>query len=182
MSSYCNGFNLDGTLEDMVNAAREFGKRMREMGKDFAGAHEGEFHEFESRFERAFNRGCGTRGRSPFYFYPPANIYESRDGSLVLEFALSGFEEGGVAVEFKGDYLVISAKAAGRDGEPEGGDYFRRGFRPRDIDRQKYYVPAEQYLQDRAKATFKNGVLTVVVPPKEDAREGIKVTIEKEGA
>jgi HSP20 family protein len=181
MSAYCNGFNFDATLEDIVHAAREFGKKMRDMGRDFAGEHQAEFHEFESRFERAFNRG-GRHGRPSFYFYPPANIYESRDGSLILEFALSGIEEGAVSMEFRGDYLVLSAKAPTRDGDAEAGEYLRRGFRPRDIDRQRYNVPAEEYLQDRAKATFKNGVLVVVVPHKESATDGIKVTIEKEGA
>jgi HSP20 family molecular chaperone IbpA len=179
MSAYFNGYNFDGTMEDIVHAAREFGRKMQDMGRGFA--QETGAWDFESKAERIFDKGPARHCfRSSFYFYPPANIYESRDGSLVLEFSLSGIEERGITVEFKGDYLVLSAKAAPR--EEDGGDYYRRGFRPRDIDRQKYFVPAGEYAQERAKATFKNGMLTVAVPPKESAQEGIKVTIEKEGA
>jgi len=173
-----NGFNFDGTIEDIAQAAREFGRKMRDMGRDMA-RETGPFG-FESRFERAFNRGPGQR--CSFYFYPPANIYETHDGNLVLEFALSGIEESEISVEFRGDYLVLSAKTASRTGDAEEGEYYRRGFRPRDIEGQKYYVPAEDYLQDRAKASFKHGVLSVVIPSKESEREGIKVTIIKEGA
>lgn len=179
MNGYCNGINFDATIEDIVRAAREFGQRMRDMGQDMA--REAGSYGFESQFEKIFNRGPARRCfHSSFYFYPPVNIFEAKDGSLVLEFALSGIEESGISVEFLGDYLVLSAKAAA-DAE-DGGEYYRRGFRPRDIERQKYFVPAEDYAQDQAKATFKNGILTVVVPSKESRQEGIKVTIEKEGA
>jgi HSP20 family molecular chaperone IbpA len=181
MNGYCNGINFDATIEDIVRAAREFGQRMKDMGQDVA--QEAGFYGFESRFEKIFNRGpAGRCFHSNFYFYPPVNIFEARDGSLVLEFALSGFEETGISMEFLGDHLVLSAKAAAGASAEDGGEYYRRGFRPRDIERQKYSVPAEDYAQDQAKATFKNGILTVVVPAKESRQEGIKVTIEKEGA
>lgn len=181
MTNYYDGFRFDGTVEDIVRAAREFGHRMREMGREFA--HEASSGGFESRFERAFDRGLGGRCfKDRFYFYPPANIFEARDGSLVLEFDLSGIDPDRVELEFQGDYLVLSAKAAARSGEAEEGSYYRRSFRPRDIDRQKYYVPADEYFQDQAKASFRHGALTVVVPPKQSEQEGVKVNIEKEGA
>ena len=181
MGAYGNSCNFDGTIEDVVHAALEFGQRMRDMGRDIS--RETKACGFDQRFEEAFGRGPGSRRfHSNFYFYPPANIYESRDGSLVLEFALSGIGESDVSVEFKGDYLVLSAKAVPGDGEREAEDCYRRGFRPRNIERQKYYVPADEYVQEEAKASFKNGMLTVVVPSKESAAEGIEVKIIKEGA
>ena len=68
------------------------------------------------------------------------------------------------------------------EGAAEAPDGFsRRGFRPRDIDRQKYGVPAEDYAQDKAKAVFRNGVLTVTIPPKEPEGGGVKIEIVKEG-
>lgn len=179
MTYNCNGSGFDATIDDIVHAAREFGRRMREMGRDMA--HEAGAYGFDSCFERAFDRGPGAqRSRGRFYFYPPVNIYNSRDGSLVLEFDLSGIDQDEVKIEFQGDYLILSAKAAGRETEAEEGSYYRHSFRPRDIERQKYYVPAADYVQAQAKASFKNGALRVVVPPKEDEKEGIKVTIVKE--
>jgi HSP20 family protein len=164
MSYYCNGLNFDATVEDIVRAAREFGQRMREMGREFGRGPEG--HDF----------------RGSFHFYPPANIFKTRDGSLALEFDLSGIDPDGLRIEFQGDYLVLSAKSGTRGAEAGENGYYRRSFRPRDIDRQKYYVPADEYLQDQSRATFKNGALTIVVPPSENERAGIKITIEKEGA
>jgi HSP20 family molecular chaperone IbpA len=155
--------DIMGNFEDIIQAARDFGEKMKEMAPEM---------------ERFPFEHC--HGDHPHhFFYPPTNIYSDRDGSMILEFALAGIEESAVTIVFQGDYLVLSAKASGRGGESDEGRFSRRGFKPRDIDRQKYRVPAEDYAQELAKAVFKNGVLTVTVPPKES--EGIKIEIVKEG-
>ena len=126
--------------------------------------------------------GCwGGRNEGPrAYFYPPTNSFKKADGSLVFEFALAGFSEEAVSITFQGDDLVLSTKAPEREGEPESSGYWHRGFKPRDIDKQKYRVPADDYMQAEAKAVFKNGVLTVTVPPQESA-QAIKIEIVSEG-
>jgi HSP20 family molecular chaperone IbpA len=158
------GFDFDGSLDDIIRMARDFGEKIKGMAP-----------EMDPIFE-----SCGGY-RHHAYFYPPANVYTTRDGSMVLEFALAGIDESAVSATFQGDYLVLSAKAVAKEGEGDGSHFSRRGFRPRDIDRQKYRVPAEDYAQELAKAVFKNGVLTVTVPPKESDGSGIKVEIVKEG-
>lgn len=160
------GFDF-GSMDDIVRAAREFGERMKEMAPEMGPV-----------FEGCWNRGA--HGHADFHFYPPVNVYTAPDGGMVLEFALAGIDESAVTVTFQGDYLVLSAKAAARD-DAEEARFARRGFRPRDIERQKYRVPAEDYAQDQAKAVFKNGVLKVTVPPKHPEGEGIRIDIEKEG-
>jgi HSP20 family molecular chaperone IbpA len=100
---------------------------------------------------------------------------------MILEFALAGIDESAVSVVFQGDYLVLSAKAARRADEGDDPRFSRQGFKPRDIDRQRYRVSAEDYAQELAKAVFKNGVLTVTVPPKASESQGIKIEIVKEG-
>jgi HSP20 family protein len=176
MGNDYKGFDFGASLDDIIQTAREFGEKMKEMGPGM-----GPFG-FESCFERAFDRGPeGHHYRPHVYFYPPTNVYSTRDGSLVLEFALAGIDESAVSVTFQGDYLVLSAKAAEREADTDSSGFSRRGFRPRDIDRQKYLVPAEDYLQDEAKAVFKNGVLTVTVPPKAPEGGGIRIEIVKEG-
>jgi len=44
-------------------------------------------------------------------------------------------------------------------------------------------VPADKFAQDKVRAVFRNGILKVTIPPKEesDAPEGIKIEILKEG-
>ena len=103
---------------------------------------------------------------------------------MVLEFALAGLDESAVTILFQGDYLVLSAKVAPRADEGDEGDegsYSMHGFKPRNIEKQKYRVNAEDFAQELSKAVFKNGVLTVTVPPKVSESQGIKIEIVKEG-
>jgi HSP20 family molecular chaperone IbpA len=173
MGHYCRNFDFGVSIDDIVHAAREFGEQMKEMGSEF------------SPFW--FDPCCGTESgyrhehQPHVYFYPPTNVYTTSDGSIVLEFSLAGFDESSVSISFQGDYLVLSAKAPDRGGETEANGHHWRGFRPRDVDKQKYRVPSDGYLQDQARAVFKNGLLTVTVPPKEPEGASIKVEIVKEG-
>ena len=50
----------------------------------------------------------------PAHSYPPANVYLTPEKELVLEFALAGFDEKDINIEFKGDYMILSANV------PEG--------------------------------------------------------------
>jgi HSP20 family protein len=169
MDHYHKGFDFDlgSSIDDIIHAAREFGERMRETGPDF-----GPF---------GFDPCARGAGRDRFNFYPPANMYVSREGSMVLEFALAGFDEDSLSISFQGDDLLLSAKALPRDEETDTMRYCRHGFRPRDIDRQRYRVAADDFAQDLAKAVFKNGVLTVTIPAKEPEGEAVRIQILKEG-
>ncbi|MDR2748135.1 MAG: Hsp20/alpha crystallin family protein [Treponema sp.] len=132
----------------------------------------------------------------PNYSYPPMNIYMSGDLSLTFEFALAGFEEKDISLSFQGDYMVFSAASSAaappespRDGESrqEGGQenpqYIKRRLKMKNIEKQKYYVPLDKYAQEKVRAVFKNGILKVTIPPKDepDQNEGIKIEIIKEG-
>jgi HSP20 family protein len=169
MGNFYKGFDFGGSLDDFVRMAREFGEKMKEAAPDMGPI-----------FESCCGSGPSNRP-DPFqsYSYPPSNSHIARDGSMVLEFALAGFDERAVSVTFQGDYLILSAKLASTEGDGQEARYSRRGFKPRNIDRQKYSVPAEDFAQDQAKALFKNGLLTVTVPPK--LGEGIKIEIVREG-
>jgi HSP20 family molecular chaperone IbpA len=171
MSHGYKGFDFGSSLDDVIQAAREFGERMREKGPEMG-----------CFFDECWGNGShGRHERFASYFYPPTNVYSASDGSLVLEFALAGIDESAVSIAFQGDYLVLSAKAGRKDDGDEESRFSRRGFRPRDINRQKYRVSAEDYAQEQAKAVFKSGVLTVTVPPKVPEGQGIKIEIVKEG-
>jgi HSP20 family molecular chaperone IbpA len=155
--------------------------------------------------------GTGSFGQGPFgfgkrffdentdfypnYSYPPMNVFMSGDRTLVFEFALAGFDEEDISLSFQGDYMVFSAKIAdnaagesGADGAtqfPSGENvrYFKRRLKMKDIERQKYYVPLDKYAQDKVKAVYKNGILRVSIPPKDepDQNDGIRIEIVKEG-
>ena len=118
----------------------------------------------------------------PHYSYPPANVYLTKDRELILEFALAGFNEKDVSLQFQGDHLILSAKPTV---SPEDGEvrYFKRRLKYKEIADQKYYAPENKFDRTKVKAVFRNGILKVTIPPKEEytASEGIKVDIEKEG-
>jgi HSP20 family molecular chaperone IbpA len=135
----------------------------------------------------------------PSYSYPPMNIYMSGDLSLSFEFALAGFEEKDINLSFQGDYMVFSAAAPSsaapessaspcsgespREGGQENPHYIKRRLKMKDIEKQKYYVPLDKYAQEKVRAVFKNGILKVTIPPKDEPEqnEGIKIEIVKEG-
>jgi HSP20 family molecular chaperone IbpA len=168
---------------------------------------------FSNEFHRNFNqfdRGYGPRGpftpKGPFdenadyypnYAYPPMNVYMGPDRSMYFEFALAGFDEKDISLSFQGDYMVFSAKLGDDlvpgntegDGETreqpleENYRYFKRRLKMKDIEKQKYFVPLDKYAQEKVKAVYKNGILKVTIPPKDepDQNDGIKIEIIKEG-
>ena len=119
----------------------------------------------------------------PFYSYPPANIYMTDDKTIVFEFALAGFDEENIKLEFRGDYMYLNATMP-TEAEGEEVHYLKRRLKFKDIKDQKYYVPEDKFDREQATGVVKNGVLKVTVPPKEEVAEGERVAVEikKEGS
>jgi HSP20 family molecular chaperone IbpA len=164
--------------------------------------------QFKDEFHRNFNKCDGDErfNREPFsfskhffdentdfypnYSYPPMNVFMTEDKSLIFEFALAGFDEKDISLSFQGDYMVFSAKIDNsvQTDNPvryseENVRYFKRRLKMKDIEKQKYYVPLDKYAQEKVKAVFKNGILRITIPPKDepDQNDGIKIEIVKEG-
>ncbi len=140
---------------------------------------------FGDAFQEGIKRGPHGFGENvdyyPSYSYPPVNIYLTEDKSLVFEFALAGFSEKDIDVQFQGDYMIFSAGSP--DMTPEGDvRYFKRRLKLKNVTGQKYYVPEDKFDQKNVKAVFRNGILRIVVPPNDviETKEGIKVEIIRE--
>ena len=131
----------------------------------------------------------------PGFSYPPMNVFLTEDKSLNFEFALAGFDEKNISLSFSGDYMIFSA-AIENSGVHEGVNgeeakmgrmgnvhYLKRRLKLKDIEKQKYYVPADKYAQEKVLAVFKNGILKVTIPPRPEKtyNQGITITIIKEG-
>ncbi len=191
--------DIGSILDEVFEAAKDFGEQ---VGKNFADQQAG------SDGPCGSPPGCGPRDGAaadddrlhihhswyenshdespdyyPNYCYPPMNIYLTPERSLVFEFALAGFEEKDISLTFQGDYMVFAAAMGMGQLPEEGSRYIKRRLKLKDVDKQKYYVPADKFAQDKVKAVFHNGVLKVTVPPKDEAEEdsGIKIEIKKEG-
>jgi HSP20 family molecular chaperone IbpA len=118
----------------------------------------------------------------PHHSYPPANVYITSDRTMVFEFALAGFSESDITLEFQGDYMVLSAKTPEGAGGQEEVRYFKRRLKLKDISEQKYFVPEDKFDRENVKAVFKNGLLRVTIPSLSDveSKEGIKIHIVQE--
>lgn len=165
--------DIGSMLDEFFDAAKNFGEEMKNsfdpgcMGpRPWPRAHE--FDENADWY--------------PNFSYPPMNIYLTPDRSIVFEFAVAGFDEKDISLSFQGDYMLFSARI-GLESTPEDGVRFiKRRLKLKDVEKQKYYVPADKFAQDRVKAVFKNGILKVTVPPNEELKttEGIKIEIVKD--
>ena len=132
-------------------------------------------------FSAAFG-GSNTERRDfyPAYAYPPTNVYLTTEKELVIEFALAGFHEADLNLEFVGDHLVFSAKAPKDYPKADNAQFFKHRLKIKTIERQKYYVPADKFDQEAVAAIYQNGILRVCIPPKAETepQEGIKVAIK----
>jgi HSP20 family molecular chaperone IbpA len=167
--------DIGSILDEVFEAAKDFGAQ---MGKDFGGPRPDGF---------AHTWGEGPRDENadyyPSYSYPPMNIFLTPERSIIFEFALAGFDEKDISLSFQGDYMIFSALIGVEEQAENGSRYIKRRLKLKDVEKQKYYVPADKFDQEKVKAVFRNGILRVTVPPKEetDAGEGIRIQIIKEG-
>jgi HSP20 family molecular chaperone IbpA len=183
--------DIGSIFDDIFEAAKDFGERMKNFAPGFGGPENEDEHGGGHEGHGCHGVGGGAWFEAhgdenvdyyPNYSYPPLNVYMLADKSLVFEFALAGFDEKNMSLSFQGDYMVFSARI-GVEQPEEGVRYFKRRLKLKDIDKQKYYVPADKFDQEKVKAVFRNGILKVTVPPKAvmDTPEGIKIEIIKEG-
>jgi len=183
-------FDLGTIFDEIFEAARDFQSEFRKNFNGCGGMRsEGSWPEGQSWF---FNENTDYY---PNYSYPPMNVFMTADRSLVFEFALAGFEEKDISLSFQGDYMTFSAAKPHSGQARENGSsyssnqetaapddnirYLKRRLKMKDIEKQKYFVPLDKYAQDRVKAIFRNGILKVTIPPKEepDQSDGIKIEI-----
>ena len=166
-------FDLGRIMDEAFKAARNFSET------------------FEQGMAEGFHKPCGFGGGFnwrnyqdcyPFYSYPPANIYLTKERNLIFEIALAGFEEKDIDLKFRGDYLYFSARISQKPEVEAGAQYFKKKLKLKDIEEQRYYVPQDKFDQENIQAHFKNGLLKIVVPSREDAaeKEGFKVNISGE--
>jgi HSP20 family molecular chaperone IbpA len=182
--------DLGNIFDEIFDAAQdfknEFHRKFNQCEQDGTGFNNGAFS-FNKQF---FDENTDYY---PNYSYPPMNVFMTEDRTLVFEFALAGFDEKDISLSFQGDYMVFSARMGAteqpqdspvRYQSEENVRYFKRRLKMKDIEKQKYFVPLDKYAQEKVKAIYKNGILKVLIPPKDepDQNDGIKIEIVKEGA
>jgi molecular chaperone IbpB/HSP20 family protein len=165
----------DKIVIDVGQIMDEIFEATKSFGETFGG------QQGARRFAEEFFKEGENVDYYPSYSYPPMNLYLTQEKELVFKFALAGFREEDINLEFQGDYMIFSAKAPQLEPEQDV-KYFKRRLKFKDIENQRYFVPEDKFDRNAVKAVFKNGILHVTVPPKEEVetKEGIKVEIVKE--
>ena len=188
-----NYMDLGNIFDDIFEAAQNF---KDEFHRNFQHYNDGEDRGFD-HFDSSFGKHFFDENTDfyPNYSYPPMNVMMTGDRSLIFEFALAGFEEKDISLSFQGDYMVFSAKIPDNTGGAADEDpvifqngenirYFKRRLKMKDIEKQKYFVPMDKYAQEKVKAVYRNGILRVSIPPKNepDQSDGIKIEIISENS
>ncbi len=96
------------------------------------------------------------------------DVYE-KEGNLVIETELPGFEKESISVDYKSEYLIITAKSK-YEAETENRKYLKRERTYGEYVR-RFYVDGID--KEGINASFSEGILKVTVPKPEE-KEAIK--------
>ena len=113
-------------------------------------------------FENPLGADFGPSGRG---VYPPVNVFMDRDG-YVLRMEIPGITQESLQIESRGRGLVISGRREIK--APENGSFHRRERGAGDFSRVLQLPP--DIDPTRAQATLKNGILTLRIPKREEAK------------
>ena len=103
--------------------------------------------------------------------YPVADIYRDDDGSTVLEFALAGFKKKELAIDIQPDKRSITITGKANEENSKRQRIARRNF-------TRTYINYDDNLDlSGAKASFTDGLLTVRVPQRPEAKP-VSISIE----
>lgn len=114
----------------------------------------------EGEIDRLFESALSDFGPASSSNQFPVDLYEDKDNTYVRA-ELPGVNRDDVNVEMVEDYLTITAarKANSPDGEGEQSFAFSRSINI-----------TEEIAADKVSATYENGVLTVTLPKREEAK------------
>jgi len=126
--------------------------------------------EMNRLFDDVF-RGFGSATMSPLiegrFGWPQVEVSDN-DDALVVSAELPGMTDKDVQVEIANGVLTIRGEKKSEH-KGEGRYFTERSYGS--FERQ---IALENVQEDKAEASFKNGVLTVSLPKSEKAREGVK--------
>ena len=102
------------------------------------------------------------------------DIYE-KDGVYHIEMDIPGFDKKDIKVECDKGYLTITAQKEGKEEEHKDKNYIRRERRYGTYKREFYLGELDS---EKINAEFKDGVLTVTVPKKEEVETKAVIEIK----
>lgn len=100
---------------------------------------------------------------------PSVNIKET-DNNFEVEMAAPGMKKDDFSIELDGNMLTISSEKENKVEEKEGDKYTRREFSYQSFTRS-FQLPKDVVDAEKIEAKYENGVLNLVIPKKEEAKQ-----------
>jgi len=99
---------------------------------------------------------------------PAVNIKEDGEG-FTVEMAAPGMAKEDFKIELENEVLCISAERKSENEVKEGERFTRREFNYQSFQRS-FHLPKSTVDYDKIKAKYENGVLTIQIPKREEAK------------
>ncbi len=131
---------------------------------------------FPSMFNELFDRDIFDTANMGFNnsTMPAVNIKETKE-DFVVEVAAPGMKKDDFKIELDNNFLVISSEKEEKNEEKGEGDFTRKEFSYQSFKRS-FTLP--KTIEDgKIEAKYNDGVLTIVLPKKEEAKEKPKKII-----
>lgn len=125
---------------------------------------------FSSWFDNFFENSLGTEFLSNFntgITLPAVNIKENSD-NFILELAIPGMKKSDFTIDVENKVLSISSEVK-RENEETNDNYTRREFGYSSFKRT--FTLPDSVESDKVKATYKDGILMVTLPKREEAKQ-----------
>ena len=106
---------------------------------------------------------------------PSVNIKETKDG-FEVKVAAPGFDKNDFKLELNHDVLTISSEKQAENETKEGEQYTRREYCYSSFKRS--FVLPDSANTEKINAEYKNGILDITIPKKEEAKPKDKRVIE----
>lgn len=116
--------------------------------------------EMEAVFRTLLVGGTAVGGGQPSPWRPATEVYETED-ALVVRAEIAGMDEGNLAVDIDGEYLIIRGERPDRC--PDGRRSYHEARIPYGAFRADIYIPFPVDA-DQTIAEYQNGFLRIVLP------------------
>jgi HSP20 family protein len=131
------------------------------------------FSSLPSLFDDIFTRDLWdwglTNHSSTGTTLPAVNIRETADNFMV-EMAAPGMKKDDFKVQLDGNMLTISSEKKHEHEEKEGDRYTRKEFSYQSFTRS-FQLPKDVVDEEQIKASYNEGVLQLMIPKKEEAKQ-----------
>ena len=110
--------------------------------------------------------------RDPFFEHETKIMrsdIRDEDGKYLIDIDLPGYEKDNIKIEIENGYLTVQASMNSEKEEKKKGKFVRRE-RYEGTCSRSFYI-GDDIKSEEIKANFKNGILTLAIPKKEEQEE-----------